>query len=45
MEVKIEDPELASYIKETSDLRGYELFRYKESCAKWKSVDSQDVNE
>lgn len=43
--VKIDDPSLASLIKKSSELPGYELFRYLNDNKDWNVIDSEDVNE
>lgn len=43
--VEIDDPYLTNLIKKSSDLPGYELFRYMDSDGKWQNVDSDDVND
>lgn len=43
-EVSIENKKLVGYIKECSELPGYELFRYKNGTGSQR-VDSEDVNE
>ena len=42
--VHIDDHDLTKFIKESAQLPGYELFRYKVSSRKYKEVDSDDVN-
>ena len=43
-EVEVNDAELAQLIKDVSELRGYEIFKYKIGYRKYESVDSSDVN-
>jgi len=43
-QVEIDDPFLAELIKKSSELPGYELFRYKDESDMWQTVDSDDVN-
>lgn len=43
--VSIEDKELISYIKESAELPGYELFRFEDDEGKYSNIDSSDVNE
>ncbi len=43
--VNIQDPELVRLIKESSDMPGYELFRYLDSEGKSTTVESADVND
>ena len=43
--IPIEDPELTGLIKESSELPGYEIFRYIDEEGKSRAVDSADVNE
>lgn len=42
--VEVDDPLLINMIKKTSELPGYELFRYQDELGKWQTVDSEDVN-
>jgi DNA topoisomerase-1 len=44
-EVHIDDEELVPFIKESADLPGYEIFRYRDENNKFSDVDSDDVNE
>ena len=44
-QVEIDDTYLAGLIKKSSELPGYELFRYKDDSGKWQSIDSDDVND
>jgi len=44
-QVEIDDPYLSELIKKSSEMPGYELFRYKDEDGKWQTVDSDDVNE
>ncbi|UFH45769.1 DNA topoisomerase IB [Flavobacterium galactosidilyticum] len=43
--VEIDDVQLAKLIKKTSELPGYEIFRYKNDDGQFQAVDSDDVNE
>jgi DNA topoisomerase-1 len=43
--VEIEDENLIRLIKTSSELPGYEIFRYKTNSSGWSNVDSDDVNE
>lgn len=43
--VTIEDEELVKLIKKSSELPGYEIFRYKDSDGTFQNIDSDDVNE
>lgn len=43
--IKVEDPELVRLIKESSELPGYEIFRYIDDADKSQRIDSADVNE
>jgi len=43
--VEIDDPYLTNLIKTSSELPGYELFRYLDDDRRWQTVDSDDVNE
>lgn len=42
--VEIEDEDLIRFIKTSSELPGYEIFRYKDGANNWQSVDSDEVN-
>lgn len=42
--VVIEDPELIQFLRQSAELPGYELFRYKEN-GQYQTVDSNDVNQ
>lgn len=44
-EISIEDETLARYIKNVSQIPGYELFNYLDEKGKSQSLDSQDVQE
>ncbi len=44
-DVHIDDPEVASLVREMSELPGYEIFRYQDERGKYIPVDSADVNE
>ncbi|MCB0807377.1 MAG: DNA topoisomerase IB [Bacteroidales bacterium] len=43
--LNIEDPSLKKLVKESSELPGYEIFRYFDHDGKSRAVDSTDVNE
>ncbi|GLR15891.1 DNA topoisomerase IB [Portibacter lacus] len=43
--VEIDDPFLIKLIKKSSELPGYELFRYQDKNDKWQSVDSDEINQ
>ena len=43
--VSVSNPTLAKLIRETSDLPGYEVFRYIDEDGKSQTIDSSDVNE
>ena len=43
--ISIEDPVLKKLVKESSELPGYEIFRYIDDEGKSRAVDSTDVNE
>lgn len=43
--VHVSNPRLQKMIRETSELPGYELFRYLDENKKSKNIHSQDVNE
>ncbi len=43
--IRIEDPRLVRLIKASSELPGYELFRYIDEEGKSRNIDSRDVNE
>ena len=43
--ISISNPTLAKLIRETSDLPGYEVFRYLDEDGKSRTIDSSDVNE
>jgi DNA topoisomerase-1 len=44
-QVEIDDTYLSGLIKKSSELPGYELFRYKDDSNQWRSIDSDDVNQ
>lgn len=43
--IEIDDAHLAKLIKKSSELPGYEIFRYKDEDGQFYAVDSDDVNE
>ncbi|MBP4142675.1 DNA topoisomerase IB [Flavobacterium sp. P4023] len=43
--VEVDDAQLAKLIKKSSELPGYEIFRYKDEEGNFHAVDSEDVNE
>lgn len=43
-EVHIDDADLIPFIKETANLPGYEIFRYKDQAGVFQDVDSEEVN-
>lgn len=43
--VEVDDVQLAKLIKKSSELPGYEIFRYKNDDGQFQAVDSDDVNE
>lgn len=43
--INIKNGQLAKLVKESSELRGYELFKYKGKDGKFHHINSQDVNE
>ena len=43
--INIKNGQLAKLIKQSSELRGYELFKYKGEDGKFHHIDSHDVNE
>mgnify|MGYP003420908657 FL=1 len=43
--VEIDDAHLVKLIKKSSELPGYEIFRYKDEDGQFYAVDSDDVNE
>ena len=43
--VEVDDVHLAKLIKKSSELPGYEIFRYKDDNGQFQAVDSDEVNE
>jgi len=43
--VSLDNRKLAKLVKECSELRGYEVFRYQDAAGNLHNVDSSDVNE
>ena len=43
--VSIENDQLAKLVKQSSELRGYELFKYQDEHKKFHHINSHDVNE
>ena len=43
--VNIENDQLAKLVKQSSELRGYELFKYQDEHKKFHHINSHDVNE
>ncbi len=43
--INIKNGQLAKLIKQSSELRGYELFKYRDKAGNFHRIDSNDVNE
>ena len=43
--IEVDDMQLAKLIKKSSELPGYEIFRYKDDDGNFQAIDSEDVNE